>query len=85
MISASEVSTKYFTNTFDDQYDDYLPSSNQRILSVINIALNSDFVSTIGVDVTPNLNYNYISVNILNEFHRSSPPKLFLKNSLLLI
>jgi hypothetical protein len=85
MISACEVSTKYFTNTFDDEYDYYLPSDNQSILPVINILLYYDFVSTLCINLAPNLNYNCTSENILKDFQLQFPPKLFLKTSLLLI
>ena len=85
MISACEVSTKYFTNTFDDEYDYYVPSDNKNIQPVINISLYFEFVSTFDINSAQNLNHNYISEIILNDFYLPSPPKLFLRNSLLLI
>ena len=85
MISACEVSTKYFTNTFNDQYDYYLPSDNQNLPPVINITLNFESVSIFCTSNASNLKLNCISEDILNDFQLPSPRKLFLKNSLLLI
>jgi len=85
IISACEVSTKHFTNTFDDEYDYYLHNDNSNILPVVNFSLNFEVIPGKCANVPPKIGYNYISKAVSCDSYRQSRKKQYIKNSFLLI
>lgn len=85
MLSACEISCRYFHNTFDDEYDYYIQSDNTHTFS---IAL--EFFYKIIVAVTPVIFvfYSFVISTITfitpRYFQYFSPP-LFLRNCIWLI
>ena len=85
MLSACEVSTQYFTNTFDDEYDYYVQPDNS-LTTFITVKIITDFV----LPLIPVAN-EITKVELLSPSIRKGidinlyPPPLFLKNHIFLI
>ena len=85
IISACEVSTKYFTNTFDDVYDYYIHTDTHNVQPTVSFFLNIDVIPTISTGIIPHLYYSFFSEAFRYNYRLQTKTKLFIKNSLLLI
>jgi len=85
MLSACEVSTQYFKNTFDDDYDYFIQPNN---IFTNNMSVNLIFDFTLPIFPTSHeltiLKVISPSFKELVDIHLYSPP-FFLKNCILII
>ena len=84
IISACELSTKHFTNTFDDVYDYYLRPDN-NILPHVNFSLNFEVFPALRVNLLPKIYYCNIPNEVSYYFYRQFQIEQLIKNSVLLI
>ncbi len=85
MLSASEISTKYFTNTFGDAYDYYILPDNSQATTIFN-----QVIFDLTFAIIPFLKPIYLPIVLFFIFSiplyfRYSIERLYLKNRILII
>ncbi len=85
MFSACEISTSYFHNTFDDDYDCYIQPDNSQTIH-IPIKIFTDLVVLFIPEVHEfhSIRISVFTILLPDYFHYSTPP-LYIKNRVLLI